>query len=728
MKAFCTILSSTLSVLIVSSASGQALYWDAGGTGGASLGGSGSWDTTSSVWFNQSVDVPWVNNDDAIFSGSAGTVTLTQNIGAGDLYFTNLPPTGMVIANETGVETLTLANGVVDTGGTTNTISALLAGPLTKSGNGTLILSGNNTGLTGPVDNQGALQITTLGAQGTGAITITNGASFEINVGATITNAFFVSGTGVNGEGALCNVGATPTHSGLITLETTNVAFGGNSGIYYMEGGITNAVTNANVTFGGAASFRVSYNATTKPVVFGSNATITVSATELNVESTRLVYSNLVLNGAQFASSLSDPSFGIAPSKFEAANITMSNGANMTMSHTFTLNGNRGIYLGSGGGLIGENTSSATISIPGAISGPGTFLIEADGKGAGVKFTGNNTFTGTCTLQAGAFLTVGNASTSGTFGAGDTVNNGFLTVDRGGTFKYAGAISGSGTNTFTAESGGTLTFSGAISTTGPFTIQGPGTIAFSGPNSYSANTLINCQYFMVNNTSGGGTSSGSVTAGESTGGTYLGGVGIISGPVTVVAGNTLQPGNIVPTNSLGTLTINNSLTLQSGSATILNIDATVPACSAVVGMTSVTFGGSLTVNLIKGAVKGGQTYQLFGAGTYSGTFDGGVTLPALPNGFSWNTSNLYVNGTISVIEQNGLFNAPVVSGTNIILSGIFGTPSGTYSVLSTTNLTIPTSSWNVVSTGNAFDNNGNFSFTNAFNPNMPQEFFMIRQP
>lgn len=747
MKTFFALISTTLSILFTVSASAQALDWDGNASGGASLGGSGYWNTTSPLWFNQSTDIPWVNNDDAIFSGALGTVTLTQNIGAGDLYFTNLPSGGgMVITNATGVETLTLANGVVDTGGTTDTISALLAGPLIKDGNGTLILGGGNPGLTSVTVNQGAVQVALTNAPGIGAITVTNGGSFEVNAGGTISNSFFVSGSGVNGEGALFNVAnAVPTHSGLITIESTNVVFGGNTGTYYLEGGITNASgNNGSVVFAGGATFRVSYNATTKPVDFGSNASITVSAIELNVEATTLVYSNLILNGGQFASSLSDKSFGLSPSAFEANNITMSNGANMTMSHTFTFGGNRGIYLGPGGGDIGENTGSGTLSIPGAISGPGTLLIEYDGTSAGVKFTGNNTFTGTCTVAAGATLTV-----TGTFGAGDTVNNGVLSVDRGGTYTYAGAISGSGTNTF-ESTGGVITFSGPISTTGPFTLnsasggtlvlsgpvstastpvtEGAGTIIFSGANTYPGNTLIQNQYFMVKNTSGSGTSSGTVTVGTSSGGTFLGGTGIISGPVTVVAGNTLQPGFDIPTNSVGTLTINNSLTLQSGSATIMNIDAQAHACSAVVGMTSVTYGGTLTVNIINGSPEGGQTYQLFGAGSYSGTFDGGISLPTLPSGMSWNTSNLSVNGTISIVTQNGIFNKPVISGNNLILSGTEGTASGTYSVLSTTNLTLPISSWTVVSTGNSFDSSGNFSFTNAINANTPYEYFMIRQP
>ena len=255
--------------------------------------------------------------------------------------------------------------------------------------------------------------------------------------------------------------------------------------------------------------------------------------------------------------------------------------------------------------------------------------------------------------------------------------------------------------------------------------QGAGTVILSGTNSYTGNTTDAAQYLLVNNTNFSGTGTGTLTVNGGGGNSYLGGTGIISGPVTIVTGNTLRPGNAI-TNVAGTLTINNALTLQAGSQSILNIDATAPAKTAVVGMTSVTFGGTLTVNVVKGTPTGGQTYQLFGASSYGGTFEGGLQLPTLPAGMLWNTDNLYVNGSISVVAQYGVFNPPVISGNNLILSGTSGTPNGSFNILSTTNLTLPVASWPVFLTG-TFDVNGDFNVTNPIDPNAPQEFFLIQQ-
>src|SRR6187431_3358204 len=61
-----------------------ALYWDADGSTaandtstGANLGGSGNWDAAGK-WFNGSADVSWSSPDDAVFTGSTGTVTLNS--------------------------------------------------------------------------------------------------------------------------------------------------------------------------------------------------------------------------------------------------------------------------------------------------------------------------------------------------------------------------------------------------------------------------------------------------------------------------------------------------------------------------------------------------------------------------------------------------------------------------------------------------------------------------
>lgn len=333
--------------------SAAPLYWDPGATGGTSTGGTGNWDTSSALWFNGASDIAWVNanNDDAFFTNTAGTVTLVQSISAGDIYFTNVIG-NYLITNATGVETLTLANGTVDTGGSTNTIGAILAGSFTlnKNGAGTLVLSGNNKGFTSPVNvSQGALQTATTNSLGKGTNFVASGASIEFASGGIYTNAFVLSGGGVNNEGALFDATnstyTATTNYGSVTLETTNVTLGCHIGTLYFEGGISNAVgTNTSLVLNGPGVFRLSNIKTAAPVHLGAGS-ITINGGQFNVASTSLVYSNLVLNGAQLSSGYTaDTAFGTIPSALNPQNITISNGANVLISHTITINANRGFF------------------------------------------------------------------------------------------------------------------------------------------------------------------------------------------------------------------------------------------------------------------------------------------------------------------------------------------------------------------------------------------------
>jgi fibronectin-binding autotransporter adhesin len=736
MKKFWLVLILVSLIISSSALQAAALYWDGGGTSGASLGGSGNWDVTSPLWFNGTSDVVWpdLSSEDAIFTGTPGTVTVAVPIIAADLYFTNI--SGVMEITNTAAGTLTLDNGIVDTGGTTDILAAPLEGSttLTKNGGGILELNGANSGFSGAVQvNQGTIEAENTAALGTGAVTVTNAGSVEFTPGGTFANAFFISGPGITSGttnlGALINITNTTILSALLTVESTNTVIGSEAGILDAEGGITSpSGLNPNLTFQGLGSVRLSYTSTANAVNIGTGAII-LNGANVNNESKSLTSSNLVINGGLYATANSDAGFGKDPSAFESNNISMSNGGIVQISHTFTFGSTRGFYLGIGGGGLQENTGSATPTIPGVISGPGPLHIEADGGSAYWKFTGNNTYSGGTLIDSGSGLFVGGASatsTTGTFGTGNVTNNGTLTVSRAGTFTYGGTIINSGTMSLVSYGSGIFTFSGPLTGTGSLALSQSGTVILAGASTYTGNTTDNAQFLLVDNTNASGTGTGDLTVGSATTGAFLGGTGIISGPVTIDAGNTLQPG-IISLDSVGTLTISNSLTLQPGSMTTLELDATVPASSAVVGMSSITYGGSLNVNLINGTPAAGQTYQLFGAKSYSGGFELGISLPSLNSGLVWNTNNLYVNGTISVVPQTGMINTPVLSGTNLILTGSSGIPYGTFSVLASTNLALPFSAWTVLSSGNSYDGNGNFDITNAVNPNLPQEFFIISQ-
>src|SRR5262249_18440597 len=119
---------------------------------GAGLGGTGTWDTSSAVWFDGTNDVPWnnANGDVAIFLGtnvgnSAGPVSLSTGITA-----------SVIACNTTGYSiqgnALSVSTGQIIAGaGVTGTISSSLAGNggLTKTGGGTVILANSTNSYTG---------------------------------------------------------------------------------------------------------------------------------------------------------------------------------------------------------------------------------------------------------------------------------------------------------------------------------------------------------------------------------------------------------------------------------------------------------------------------------------------------------------------------------------------------------------------------------------------------
>ena len=69
-----------------------------------------------------------------------------------------------------------------------------------------------------------------------------------------------------------------------------------------------------------------------------------------------------------------------------------------------------------------------------------------------------------------------------------------------------------------------------------------------------------------------------------------------------------------------------------------------------------TLGGTLNVSLINGfAPVAGNSFDILDWSVLSGTFSS-IQLPALAGGLSWNTSQLYVTGTLSVGGLLGDYN------------------------------------------------------------------------
>ena len=132
-------------------------------------------------------------------------------------------------------------------------------------------------------------------------------------------------------------------------------------------------------------------------------------------------------------------------------------------------------------------------------------------------------------------------------------------------------------------------------------------------------------------------------------GATLAGKGSLNGAVAIQSGGTLAPG----AGAIGTLTVNGILTLAGATVMELEKKGTALTSDLLTGMSSVTYGGSLVVTNIgdvrTGALAPGETFHLFEAASCAGAF-ASLQLPDLSPGLTWDTNNLALDGTLTVIE------------------------------------------------------------------------------
>ena len=191
---------------------------------------------------------------------------------------------------------------------------------------------------------------------------------------------------------------------------------------------------------------------------------------------------------------------------------------------------------------------------------------------------------------------------------------------------------------------------------GGLTKIGGGTLGLNTASIYNGGTTVSSGTLMVNNLAGSATGSGGVTVN----GGALGGVGVIGGQVSILAGGTLSPGA-----SIGALTINNSLNLAG--LTLMEVNAETGASDLIRGMTSVTYGGTLVLSNISGTITASSAFKLFSANSYNGAFD--TIMPATPGaGLAWNTNTLKLDGTLRVLSTAPVPVAKSLSGNLLTLS------------------------------------------------------------
>jgi T5SS/PEP-CTERM-associated repeat protein len=269
-----------------------------------------------------------------------------------------------------------------------------------------------------------------------------------------------------------------------------------------------------------------------------------------------------------------------------------------------------GMYLSGGGNLVGSGTLSSrfTGASGSVVEATGTLAIGDSTSAAGFNFDGElHTKQFTVTLNSSAPAGLGNLTTLGTV---------------------------SSPGTLTATNGFVVDFDEAIT--------GFGTIS-------SLNTLA--KHATINGTVQGASAGQPITF---TG--YIKGTGTFT---NVTFAGTFSPGLSPTLTSAGNLAMasSNTLEMELGGTTAGSSYDEIQATGAL------ALGGTLHVSLINGFVPvAGQSFDILDWGTLMGTFSS-ISLPTL-SGLTWNTSQLYTNGVISVASASlpGDFNHDGVVG------------------------------------------------------------------
>ena len=427
----------------------------------------------------------------------------------------------------------------IDTAGQNVTFAGNLiagnSGGLTKTGNGTLTLSGSNTF--------------------TGAITVLGG-----TLGLNADKAVPTSATAIVLDGgALLRVSTlTPTMLNSISI--------GSSG-----GEIRNAAgaqwTVSGSVAGGAGTGSLVLNSSSGEIIFGSASSTYTGGTR-------------ILAGSGIAVQ-ADAAFGSGTISFEGGSLrTTSSGARVignpvafTGDATFTTS-QRDLTFNGPATILGATrtlTVSATTSLAtynGSIGDDGNALGFTKAGVGTLALGGSNTYSGTTTLNAGT-LRLNNADALA--GGGDvSFTGGTLQYTGSNTVDYASRFRSSTSSIRIDTNGQTVTWNGSVDATngGGLTKSGSGTLVLAGANTYTGTTTVSGGTLQI----GGGGTSGSIAGTVALSSTAA---LIFNRSDSLTYSGAISGTGSLTKSGLGTLTLAGASTLANGSAITINGGALV---------------------------------------------------------------------------------------------------------------------------------------------------------
>ena len=629
----------------------QNLNWDANGVPPVS-GGTGTWNTTSALWFNGVTFQAWNNAtlDNAIFGASAGTVTLAVPISAHNLTFNvgGYTLTGSTLS-------FGGASPAVTTNVATTTINSALSGTLgfAKEGAATLALGGNSVGYTGVTTvNAGTLRVNSANALGlstaASGLVLNNGSTFVF--GSDFSHDYTLTGGVVNVQG-----GGVFTWSGAPTLTAgTTLNFNGT---------VTNATLSGNLADTGASVLSLTKNGTGRTTLSGANTytgatTVTQGILQLGSAGALSAGSNLVFNGAVgtggsielttgsgnftrglgtgagqvqwlgdggFRSSGSGRSVnlggagamltwgagGFVPDGNRLILGTSSNNL-LDFQNGIDLSGGVRAIQGDGGLLTGHARMTGVLSGTGGINQVGNGLLE---------LTGINTYTGGTVMTAGTLVVSSDANLGAAAGT--------LTFD-GGTLENTGAFTTARSVTINAPGGtirtdANLVATGPIAGAGHLTKTGVATLTLTGTGTYLGGTTISTGTLQVGN---GG------TTGSILGDVIDNGILAFNRSDALLFGGDISGAGSVEQRGTGTTILTGTSTFTGGT--------TIGAGTLQIGNGGIT--GSLTGNVANAGVL---AFDRSNAITFGGIVSGVGSLEQRGSGtLTLTAANTYQGGTV----------------------------------------------------------------------------------
>ena len=476
--------------LTYTASAGTEYFWTADGS---ALGGAGIWSASNTNWSAAAspvTGIAWDSTKRAVFTNNAATVTVDAISANKGLQFST---TGYVLSGGTltlgGVDAV--ANSIVTDSGVSAEISSTLAGTtgMTKSGGGTLVLSGGNTFTGNATIAAGTLQITNDSALGNTANDLANSGTLK-----TTTSVALDAGRDISGSGTydIAN-GTTLTVSGNMNNTATTL---GNSGTLDLQGatrslGATTIAASATLDAAGAI------NVTTLTASGLTNGTANINPDLVFTTGTKTLNvatgGELALNGAVSGATT------IAKTGAGTLSINNSNSVQIRVGATAASPTDGGTVVVASAASMGSGQIQLNYGTLRAASA----IVATNGLSIGGRTNGAALLTGSNMEFQGQSVFFRGTSTSGEL---------VLNVNNATTF-----------------SGGFAATTGGGTATG-ITIGGTGEVFITGASSALVETitLTDTVKLTLNNTIGGGLNVGAsnVLAGN---GTVLGSLSLASG-------------------------------------------------------------------------------------------------------------------------------------------------------------------------------------------------------